>query len=180
MDDAASASGAPPGTTSDVDWLHELGYAQELKRGMSGFSNFAVSFTIISIPSGRLTLFGYGMTQGGPAASAVWLACRGLLRHVRRSRNGGGVLELPDCRRSLLLVGQLAKQNGPAWAWFTGWFNLFGQVAITAGIDFGLTAFVCGFMNIGFDVVVTKLIVIITYTCRLAVHGLLTRSAFVW
>ena len=50
------------------------GYAQELKRGMSGFSNFAVSFTIISILSGCFTLFGYGMTREVPRASAYgWL-----------------------------------------------------------------------------------------------------------
>jgi hypothetical protein len=36
--------------------LHALGYAQELRRTMSGFSNFAISFTIISILSGTLTL----------------------------------------------------------------------------------------------------------------------------
>ncbi|HVD71125.1 MAG TPA: amino acid permease, partial [Actinomycetota bacterium] len=68
---------------------------------------------------------------------------------------------------------KLAKKNGPAWAWFTGWFNLLGQVAITAGIDFGLSAFVCAFMGIAFDVEVTKVILIGTYTVVLAVHGLL-------
>ena len=52
--------------TSDEETLHRLGYAQELRRRMSGFSNFAVSFTIISILSGCLTLYGYGMTTGGP------------------------------------------------------------------------------------------------------------------
>ena len=41
---------------SDVDTLHRLGYAQELRRKMSTFSNFAVSFTIISILSGCLTV----------------------------------------------------------------------------------------------------------------------------
>ncbi len=51
---------------SDVETLHQLGYAQELRRRMSGFSNFAVSFTIISILSGCLTLYGYGMNTGGP------------------------------------------------------------------------------------------------------------------
>ncbi|HEY2804063.1 MAG TPA: amino acid permease, partial [Actinomycetota bacterium] len=63
MDDATDARVNPaPGTTgtaarSDQERLHELGYAQELKRGMGAFSNFAVSFTIISILSGCLTLF---------------------------------------------------------------------------------------------------------------------------
>jgi hypothetical protein len=47
--------------TEDEQRLHEMGYAQELRRRMSGFSNFAVSFTIISILSGCLTLYGYGM-----------------------------------------------------------------------------------------------------------------------
>ena len=43
-----------------------MGYAQELDRSMSRFSNFAVSFTIISILSGCLTLYGYGLLHGGP------------------------------------------------------------------------------------------------------------------
>ena len=56
---------------SDAERLHELGYAQELARTMSAFSNFAVSFTIISILSGCLTLYGYGMNTGGPVL-IVW------------------------------------------------------------------------------------------------------------
>src|SRR6476661_5765640 len=61
------------GPTHDHDThrLHQLGYAQELARHMSGFSNFAVSFTIISILSGCLTLYGFGLNTGGPAV-IVW------------------------------------------------------------------------------------------------------------
>ena len=66
-DDIAAA----PAAGTDEQRLHELGYAQELRRRMSGFSNFAVSFTIISILSGCLTLYGYGMNTGGPAI-IVW------------------------------------------------------------------------------------------------------------
>ena len=51
-----------PPSASDEDRLHELGYAQELDRDLDGFANFAVSFTVISVLSGCLTLFGYGMT----------------------------------------------------------------------------------------------------------------------
>ena len=51
---------------ADTKKLHELGYAQELRRRMGGFSNFAVSFTIISILSGCLTAYGIAMTNGGP------------------------------------------------------------------------------------------------------------------
>ena len=85
MDDASDARvNAAPGTTgtapgSDQERLHELGYAQELKRGMGAFSNFAVSFTIISILSGCLTLFGYGMVEGGPASAAYGWPLVGIL-----------------------------------------------------------------------------------------------------
>src|ERR1700730_5531655 len=56
---------------SDVQTLHRLGYAQGLLRRMSGLSNFAVSFTIISILSGCLTLYGFGMNTGGPISMNI-------------------------------------------------------------------------------------------------------------
>ena len=65
-DDPATTGHRPAPYDPDVRRLHEMGYAQELRRGMSGFSNFAVSFTIISILSGCLTLYGFGMNTGGP------------------------------------------------------------------------------------------------------------------
>ncbi len=40
----------------DVRHLHKLGYAQQLFREMGGFSNFAISFSIISILAGALRL----------------------------------------------------------------------------------------------------------------------------
>ena len=53
MDDASgAATQAASGAKTDTQKLHEMGYAQELKRGMGAFSNFAISFTIISILSG--------------------------------------------------------------------------------------------------------------------------------
>ena len=68
-------SDRPGGTQSaDEEQLHSLGYAQELRRGMKTFSNFAVSFTIISILSGCLTLFAFAMNTGGPAVMTLgWL-----------------------------------------------------------------------------------------------------------
>ena len=35
-----------------------------------------------------------------------------------------------------------SKLRGPGWGWYTGWFNLIGQVAVTASIDFGLALLV--------------------------------------
>lgn len=59
MPDTTANSTGP--IDSDVLQLHQLGYAQELRRRMGGFSNFAVSFTIISVLSGCLTLYYFGM-----------------------------------------------------------------------------------------------------------------------
>jgi amino acid transporter len=174
MDEAAKASTGTDATRkTDTERLHELGYAQELKRGMSGFSNFAVSFTIISILSGCLTLFGLGMFLGGPASSAYGWLLVGLMVTFVGLAMAEVCSSYPTAGGLYYWSAKLAKKNGPAWAWFTGWFNLLGQVAITAGIDFGLSAFVCAFMGIAFDVEVTKVILIGTYTVVLAVHGLL-------
>ena len=54
----------------DEQRLAELGYKQELNRSWSGFSNFAISFSIISILAGCFTSFGIGWNNGGPAAIA--------------------------------------------------------------------------------------------------------------
>src|SRR4051794_19739967 len=55
----------------DAGTLHRLGYAQVLYREMGGFSNFAISFTIISILAGCLTSYFIGFQWGGPVA-VVW------------------------------------------------------------------------------------------------------------
>jgi hypothetical protein len=41
----------------DEQRLAELGYKQELERGWSRFSNFAISFTIISVLAGCFTTY---------------------------------------------------------------------------------------------------------------------------
>ena len=54
----------------DSELLAKLGYKQELERSWSGFSNFAISFSIISILAGCFTTFYQGWNNGGPAAIA--------------------------------------------------------------------------------------------------------------
>src|SRR5947209_4602431 len=55
----------------DIKRLHSMGYAQELFRAMGGFSNFAISFTIISVLSGCLTLFYTGISNAGFTGGAI-------------------------------------------------------------------------------------------------------------
>src|SRR5213082_1775118 len=132
--------------------LHELGYAQELKRGMSGFTNFAVSFTIISILSGCLTLFGFGMAIGGPISSTYgWLLVGVMVTFVGLAM-GEVCSSYPTAGGLYYWSAKLARKNGPAWSWFTGWFNFLGQVAVTAGIDFGCAFFINAFLNLTWGV----------------------------
>jgi amino acid transporter len=176
MDDATSgASSASTGTAakSDVERLHELGYAQELKRGMGAFSNFAVSFTIISILSGCLTLFGFGMFVGGPASAAYGWPIVGILVTFVALAMAEICSSYPTAGGLYYWAAKVAPRNGPTWAWFCGWFNFLGQVAVTAGIDFGFAAFFTAFLKVAFDVEPTRLIMIASYTGILAIHGLM-------
>jgi len=160
----------------DTEQLHKLGYAQELRRGMKTFSNFAVSFTIISILSGCLTLFGFAMNTGGPAVMTLgWLFVGAFTTLVAL-----GMAEVassyPTAGGLYYWAAKLAPESGrnPAkWSWFVGWFNLVGQVAVTAGIDFGLALFTTAFLNLAFGVAVTPTITIAVYGVMLVLHALL-------
>jgi amino acid transporter len=167
---------APTTGSRDSDQLHQLGYAQELRRGMRTFSNFAVSFTIISILSGCLTLFGFAMNVGGPAVMTIgWLVVGFFVTLVAL-----GMAEVassyPTAGGLYYWAAKLAPASGrnPAkWSWFVGWFNLIGQVAVTAGIDFGLALFTTAFLNLAFGITVTPTVTIAVYAVMLVIHALL-------
>ena len=123
----------------DMKRLHGLGYAQELFRAMGGFSNFAISFTIISILSGCVTLFYLiPSTSGFAAASIGWplvtvfvvIVALGMAELASAYPTAGGLYYWSS---KLGFRGR----GGPAWGWYTGWFNLIGQIGITAGIAYG-------------------------------------------
>jgi amino acid permease (GABA permease) len=153
--------------------LHQLGYAQELKRTMSAFSNFAVSFTIISILSGCLTLYGFGLKTGGPAAMIWGWPLVGVFVILI----GLGMAEVcssfPTAGGLYYWAAKLAPRGSAAWSWFTGWFNLVGQVAVTAGIDFGAALFLNAFLDLQFGFSATPGHTILLLAVILVVHGLL-------
>src|SRR6202022_322101 len=118
---------------SDVQTLHRLGYAQELLRRMSGFSNFAVSFTIISILSGCLTLYGFGMNTGGPIIMNIGWPLVGIMVTLVGLAMAEVCSSYPTAGGLYYRSANVAAKNGAGWSWFPGWFNLLGQVAVTAG-----------------------------------------------
>jgi amino acid transporter len=166
-----------PGTEADDEQrLHELGYAQELRRRMSGFSNFAVSFTIISILSGCLTLYSFGMITGGPAVIVWGWPFVGIMTLFVGLAMAEVCSSFPTAGGLYYWAAKLAPRNGAAWSWFTGWFNFLGQVAVTAGIDFGAALFINALLDIqfGFSTAAHWHTVLI-YAIVLLVHGLLNQ-----
>ena len=154
-----------------------MGYAQELERSMSGFSNFAVSFTIISILSGCLTLYGYGLQHGGPPVMLWGWLLVGMLVLFAGLSMGEICSAFPTAGGLYYWAAKLAPGNSaPIWSWFTGWFNLLGQVAVTAGISFGCAFSISAFMSILTDGSSTWLepyATILILAVVLAIQGLL-------
>jgi amino acid transporter len=131
----------PPGShhaSPDEQLLHKLGYAQELFRAMGGFRNFAISFTIISILAGCLTSYNIAFEHGGPMwVTYSWLIV-GLMSTII-------ALAMAEIASAYPTAGGLyywsSKLGSPGWGWATGWFNLIGQIAVTAAIGYGLALF---------------------------------------
>ena len=152
----------PPKTTTtaedDEAELAALGYKQELSRSWSGFSNFAISFSIISILAGCFTSFGLGWNSGGPAAIAWgWPVVAAL------------ILVIGFCMSELVsafptsggIYWWASKLGGPKAGYYTGWLNLVGLLAIDASVAYGAATF--------FDTVVGN------YSSSWAAHYSLTR-----
>jgi amino acid transporter len=122
----------------DEKQLAQLGYSQELHRSWSGFSNFAISFSIISILAGCFTSFALGWNNGGPAAIAwgwpiltVFILVIGMCMSelVSAYPTSGGI------------YWWASKLGGPAAGFYTGWLNLIGLVAIVASVAYGCATF---------------------------------------
>jgi amino acid permease (GABA permease) len=162
--------------SQDEKRLHELGYAQELRRRMSGFSNFAVSFTIISILSGCLTLYGFGMNTGGPALITWGWPIVGIMTLFVGLAMAEVCSSFPTAGGLYYWSAKLAPpKNAAAWSWFTGWFNFLGQVAVTAGIDFGCAFFINAFLNLQWGVPTYHWVTILIFAGVLLLHGLLNQ-----
>jgi amino acid transporter len=130
---------ATSGTLSrDEQRLAELGYKQELKRGWSAFSNFAISFSIISVLAGCFTSYGQAFNNGGPVAISIgWPVISLFILCVAFSMS-----ELASAFPTAGGIYYWAyRLGGAGWGWFTGWFNLIGLVAVVASVDYAAASF---------------------------------------
>ena len=119
----------------DAATLHKMGYAQELSRRMHGFSNFAVSFSIICILAGGITSFQVGYCTGGAFTAILgWIA------------GGLFALTVGACMAQIASAYPTAGGlyhwssilGGRGWGWATAWFNLLGLVFVISSVNVGV------------------------------------------
>jgi amino acid transporter len=120
---------------ADVHELHSLGYAQELLRRMSGFSNFAISFAIICIVAGGITAFGNGLSAAGGASIGIGWPVGALFAFIVAMAMGQIASAYPTAGG---LYHWSSILGGRGWGWATAWFNLLGLVFVVASVDVGL------------------------------------------
>ncbi len=118
--------------------LAEMGYKQDLNRAWSGFQNFAISFTIISVLAGCFTTYYQAWNNGGPVAiswgwpiisSAILIIAFCMSELVSAYPTAGGI------------YWWASELGGPGWGWFTGWFNFAGLVGVVASVDYAAATF---------------------------------------
>jgi amino acid transporter len=131
--------------SEDEEALARLGYAQQLLRDMGGFSSFALSFSVISILTGAVTLYSNGLAWGGPLVMTLgWPLVTVLTLAIAAS--------LAELASAYPTAGALyhwsATLGGKGWGFATAWLNTIGQLAITAGVDYGLATFLAPMLHL--------------------------------
>jgi amino acid transporter len=134
----------------DERQLAEMGYKQELSRGWSAFTNFAISFTIISVLAGTFTSFPFAWQNGGPIAASIgWPVLCAFVLMVAFS-----MAELtsryPTAGGPYWWAHEL---GGAGWSWMTGWFNIVGLIGIVSSVAYGAALFLNALLSLyGLDI----------------------------
>jgi amino acid transporter len=120
---------------ADAANLHKMGYAQELSRRMGGFSNFAVSFSIICILAGGITSFQVGFSSGGGFTAIIgWIVGSVFALIVG--------LSMAQIASAYPTAGGLYHWSsilgGRGWGWATAWFNMLGLIFVIASVNVGV------------------------------------------
>ena len=125
----------------DMKVLHGMGYAQELSRSMSKFSNFAISFSIICILSGGINSFAQAISSvGGAGAGIGWI--------VGCLISGMFALSMAQIASAFPTAGGLyhwgSILGNRFWGWLTAWLNLLGLITVLGAINIGTAYFFAG------------------------------------
>ena len=133
----------------DIRDLHQLGYTQQLFREMGGFSNFAISFSIISVLTGAILLYGYGLKFAGPIINSVGWPVVSLLTLCVAASMAELASAYPTAGGLYFWAFRL---GGRKWAWVTAWLNMIGQITIVAGVNIAAAIYIIGAVTRIFDV----------------------------
>ena len=127
--------------SDDESTLSEMGYAQELARCLGGFSNFAISLSMICILAGGLTSFHLAFAAAGPGGVCLGWAAGGLFSLIVAATMGQLASAYPTAGG---LYHWSSTLGGRGWGWVTAWFNLAGLIAVMAAINVGMVLFAYG------------------------------------
>ena len=142
---APPAAGVAGAGETDEQRLAELGYKQELARGWSAFTNFAISFTIISVLAGTFTTFGFAWQNGGPVAASIgWPVLCALVLMVAFSM-AELTSKYPTAGGPYWWAYDL---GGKGWSWMTGWFNIVGLIGIVSSVAYGCAFFLYNLLSL--------------------------------
>ena len=125
----------------DLKVLHGMGYAQELQRSMSKFSNFAISFSIICILSGGINSLGQATSGAGGAAIGIGWPIGVMV-------SGVFALALAQISSAYPTAGGLyhwgSILGNRFTGWLSAWLNLLGLVTVLGAINVGTFYFFFG------------------------------------
>ncbi|MGW3984967.1 amino acid permease [Streptomyces mirabilis] len=150
--------------------LAGLGYKPVLARRMGPFGNFAISFNVISILSGCMTLYGFGLNTGGPAVIMWGWAGVGLMVLLLGMSLAEVTSVYPASGGLYYMANRL---GGPRWAWVTGWLNLLGLLGAIAGIDYGAALFTGAFASLQWGFTPTPEKTMMIFAAILLLHAVL-------
>ena len=119
----------------DLKVLHSMGYAQELARRMRGFSNFAISFSIICILAGGITTFHVALSSGGPFSVTIGWLIGGLFALVVSCSLAQIASAYPTAGG---LYHWASILGGRGFGWVTAWINMLGLIFVVASVNFGV------------------------------------------
>ncbi|KAI0668213.1 amino acid transporter [Trametes maxima] len=154
--------------------LARMGYKQELKRDLSLMQNFGISFSIISVITGIPSLFLYGLNTGGPAVMTWGFVVVAFFTMSVGLSMGEVCSAHPTSGGPYFWAAMLSEPANAAFAsWVTGWFNLLGQVAVTAGISYGCANFISTLATFNTDFVPQPRITTGIYAGVLILQGLI-------
>jgi amino acid transporter len=119
----------------DAVELKKMGYEQELLRHMGGFSNFAISFSIICILAGGISAFPQALGAGGGASVGIGWLIGGVFAIIV-------ALAMAQISSSYPTAGGLyhwgSILGGKGYGWCTAWFNLLGLIFVVASVNYGV------------------------------------------